>query len=239
MPAELVDTLKTSGAADVVDVKNGGLTIYLGLKSAEKPLDDARVRRALSLAIDRKGLTTDILKGKATLTGTQVSPFDAGYKDIPTPAYDPAAAKKPSPRPAIRAASPSASRPRAATSPPPKWPRPWSSNGRRSASRRNWKCRNGRSMPSRCRPRGADLHARLGSTQTLDADAALYAILKSGEPYSTVADKALDALLDESRKTIAPDARAAIFAKIQDHAAETVPLITLYREDLLYGKANP
>ncbi|MBP0651392.1 ABC transporter substrate-binding protein, partial [Mycobacterium tuberculosis] len=68
--------------------------IYFGLKTTEKPLDDARVRRALSLAIDRKSLVEQILSGKATLTGTQVSPFDAGYKALPTPAYDPAAAKK-------------------------------------------------------------------------------------------------------------------------------------------------
>jgi len=77
-----------------------------------------------------------------------------------------------------------------------------------------------------------------GSTQTLDADAALYAILKSGEPYSTVADPKLDALLDKSRKTIAPAARNAVFGEIQDVVASDVPLIPLYREDSLYGKAK-
>ncbi|WP_244471935.1 ABC transporter substrate-binding protein [Prosthecomicrobium hirschii] len=240
VPAELVDTLKTSGAADVVDVKNGGLTIYLGLKSAEKPLDDARVRRALSLAIDRKGLTTDILKGKATPTGTQVSPFDAGYKDIPTPAYDPAAAKKllaeagypngftirfQAPRRYISSAEVAQA-----------VVQQWAAIGVKAELEvPEW------SVYAQQVPAGKQAPIYMlawGSTQTLDADAALYAILKSGEPYSTVADKALDALLDESRKTIAPDARAAIFAKIQDHAAETVPLITLYREDSLYGKAK-
>lgn len=239
VPAALVDTLKSSGAADVVDVKNGGLTIYLGLKSAEKPLDDARVRRALSLAIDRKAIVADILKGKATPTGTQVGPFDAGYKDIPTPAYDPAAARKLLAEAgypdgfAIRFQAPrryisSAEVAQAIV-------QQWAAIGVKAELEvPEW------SVYAQQVPAGKQAPIYMlawGSTQTLDADAALYAILKSGEPYSTVADPKLDALLDESRRTIAPDARAAVFGKIQDYAAETVPLITLYREDSLYGKA--
>lgn len=41
-----------------------------------------------------------------------------------------------------------------------------------------------------------------GSTQTLDADAALYPILHTGEPYSTVSLPELDKLLNESRLTV-------------------------------------
>ena len=77
-----------------------------------------------------------------------------------------------------------------------------------------------------------------GSTQTLDADAAIYAIMKSGEPYSTVALPELDKLLDESRSIIDPEQRKAVLEKIQDFAAEQVPLIPLYQQDALYGKAK-
>jgi peptide/nickel transport system substrate-binding protein len=240
VPAELVDTLQSSGAADVVDVKNGGLTIYLGLKSTQKPLDDARVRRALSLAIDRKALVEQILRGKATPTGTQVGPFDAGYKEIPTPAYDPAAAKKllaeaglsggftirfQAPRRYISSAEVAQA-----------VAQQWGAIGVKAELEvPEW------SVYAQQVPAGKQAPVYMlawGSTQTLDADAALYAIMKSGEPYSTVSDAKLDALLDESRRTIAPSARAAVFGKIQDYAAETVPLITLYREDALYGKAK-
>jgi peptide/nickel transport system substrate-binding protein len=240
VPADLVDALKSSGAADVVDVKNGGLTIYLGLKSAEKPLDDARVRRALSLAIDRKSIVAEILKGKAAVTGTQVSPFDAGYKEIPPPAFDPAAAKAllaeagypngfsirfQAPRRYISSAEVAQA-----------IVQQWAAIGVKAELEvPEW------SVYAQQVPAGKQAPVYMlawGSTQTLDADAALYAILKTGEPYSTVADAKLDALLDQSRKTIATDARAKIFGEIQDYVAKEVPLITLYREDSLYGKAK-
>jgi peptide/nickel transport system substrate-binding protein len=240
IPAELVDTVKASGAADVVQVKNGGLTIYLGLKTAEKPLNDARVRQALSLAINRQALVTQILKGHASLTGTQVSPFDAGYKNVATPAYDPAAAKKllaeagypdgfsikfQAPRRYISSAEVAqaivqqfAAIGVKAELEVPEW-----------------------SVYSQQVPAGKQAPIYMlgwGSTQTLDADAALFAILRTGEPYSTVADPKLDELLDKSRKTIDPAARAAIFSEIQDYASKTTPLVTLYREDALYAKAK-
>ncbi len=75
-----------------------------------------------------------------------------------------------------------------------------------------------------------------GSTQTLDADAALYPIFRSGEPYSTVQLPELDGLLNASRRQIDPAARAALFAEIQDKATQLVPALTLYQEDAVYGK---
>ncbi len=64
------------------------------------------------------------------------------------------------------------------------------------------------------------------------------AILRSGEPYSTVSLPDLDALLDQSRRTIDPAARAEVLHKIQTVTAEQVPVIPLYQEDLLYAKSK-
>ena len=47
----------------------------------------------------------------------------------------------------------------------------------------------------------------------------------------------LDALLDKSRSTVDPEAREQILFDIQTLASEQVPLITLYQEDKLMGKA--
>ena len=75
-----------------------------------------------------------------------------------------------------------------------------------------------------------------GSTQTLDADAAIYAIFRSGEPYSTVSIPEMDTLLDQSRKIVDATAREQVLHDIQRLAAEQVPMLTLHQEDKLIGK---
>jgi peptide/nickel transport system substrate-binding protein len=238
VPVELAPRLASSKDVDLVQVHNGGLIIYLGLKTDEKPLGDARVREALSLAIDRQSIVQELLKNFATVTGTQVGPFDFGYQKTPLPAYDPARAKAllaeagykdgftirmQAPRHYINSAEVGqviaqefAAIGVTAQLEAPEW-----------------------SVYTQQVPAGKQAPVYMlgwGSTQTLDADAAIYPIFRSGEPYSTVKLPALDALLDESRRTIDPSARAAVFARIQDLAAKDVPVLTLYQEDAIYAK---
>ena len=54
VPANLADLVIDNDEVDLVQIRNGGLTVYIGLKMKEPPLDDLRVRQALNLAIDRK-----------------------------------------------------------------------------------------------------------------------------------------------------------------------------------------
>ena len=238
VPVALATTLSANPDVDVIKVNNGGLTVYLGLKTDVKPLDDVRVRQALSLAIDRKLIVDNLLQGFATTTGTQASPFDFGYKQEPVPPYDPARAKAllaeaghpdgfairmQAPRRYINSAEVGqviaqqfAAIGVKAELEVPEW-----------------------SVYAQQVPAGKQAPIYMlawGSTQTLDADAALFPILRSGEPYSTVKLPELDALLDESRRTIDAQKRAAIFAKLQDLATQLVPLLTLYREDSVYAK---
>ncbi len=237
VPAELVGLVKASPDLSLEQVRNGGLTIYLGLKSAEKPLSDVKVRRALSMAIDRKTIVTEILKGLGTATGSQTSPADFGYKAIDPPAYDPAKAK------ALLA---EAGYPDG-FSIKMQVPRRYISSaevGQAIAQQfaaigvkaelevPEW------SVYAQQVPAGKQAPIYMlgwGSTQTLDADAALFAILRTGEPYSTVAMPALDTLLDQSRKIVDADRRKAVLLEIQDKMVEDVPLLTLYQEDSLYA----
>ncbi|HEY2132310.1 MAG TPA: ABC transporter substrate-binding protein [Acetobacteraceae bacterium] len=238
LPVDLTPNVAADPKLDVVKVPHGGLIIYLGLKTAEKPLDDVRVRHALSMAIDRKTIITKILKGYADATGTQVGPFDFGYKDEPIPPYDPKQAKAllaeagyptgfairmQMPRHYINSAEIGqviaqefAAIGVTAQLEVPEW-----------------------SVYAQQVPAGKQApiyNLGWGSTQTLDADAALYPIFRTGEPYSTVSFPAMDALLDESRHTIDPTARAEILGKVQDMAIELVPALTLYQEDSLYAR---
>jgi peptide/nickel transport system substrate-binding protein len=239
VPVELVDAIGASGQAQVVRVRNGGLTIYMGLKSAEAPLSDPRVRRALTMAIDRRGIVDEILKGYAVATGSQTSPFDFGYAGVPPPLYDPAGAK----RLLAEAGFPNGFGIKVQV------PRRYISSaevGQAIAQQfaaigvkvelevPEW------SVYAQQVPAGKQAPIYMlawGSTQTLDADAALYAILKSGEPYSTYANPAMDRLLDASRASIDPAARAKLFAEIQALVTQDVPLLPLYQEDALYARS--
>jgi peptide/nickel transport system substrate-binding protein len=238
LPVDLAQNVAADPALQVVKVPHGGLVIYLGLKTGEKPLDDVRVRRALSMAIDRKTIAAEIVKGFADATGTQVGPFEFGYKDEPVPEFNPQKAKAllaeagyPNgltirmqvPRRYINSAEVGqviaqefAAIGVTAQLEVPEW-----------------------SVYAQQVPAGKQAPIYMlawGSTQTLDADAALYPILHTGEPYSSVSFPAMDALLEESRRTIEPAARAAVFGRIQDLAADIVPMLSLYQEDSLYAK---
>ena len=238
LPVDLAQTVSKNPDLDVVKVAHGGLIIYLGLKTREKPLDDARVRKALSLAIDRKTIVEQILKGFASATGTQVGPFDFGYKEEKVPPYDPAEAKN-----LLAAAGyPNGfsirmqvvSRYVNSAAVGQVIAQEFSAIGvKPELEVPEW------SVYTQQVPAGKQAPIYMlawGSTQTLDADAAIYPIFHTGEPYSTVSIPALDTLLDETRRTIDPAARAAVFAKIQDLAVEEMPALTLYQEDSLYAK---
>ena len=77
-----------------------------------------------------------------------------------------------------------------------------------------------------------------GSTQTMDADAALYPILRSGEPYSTVSIPTLDDLLERARREMDPEARSQLYHEVQRLADHEVPVVTLYHEDALLGRGS-
>ncbi|ALM82121.1 ABC transporter substrate-binding protein [Bordetella sp. N] len=74
---------------------NEFITDNAGKPLAQNPLTDVRVRRALSLAINRKAIVDRIMQGTVTESNQDMPPKTIGYntdiKDIP---YDPAAAKK-------------------------------------------------------------------------------------------------------------------------------------------------
>lgn len=63
--------------------------------NGKNPLMDKRVRQALSIAIDRKGIDDKIMEGVATPAGDLLPyPMGGTRKDTPVDAYDPAKAKK-------------------------------------------------------------------------------------------------------------------------------------------------
>ena len=240
VPADLVPALKNRPNVELEQVKGGGLTIYLGLKNSEKALSDVRVRQALSLALNRQAYTQQLLHGFGTPTGTMAGANDFGYLPVPATTQDIAKAKSlladagypngftlrfQAPRRYIASADVaqaivqdfSAIGVKAELDVPE-----WSVYTQQVAAQKQ-----------------APIYMLAwGSTQTLDADAALFPILRSGEPYSTVNDAELDKLLDESRQLVDADQRKKVLAQIQQRVADQQPLLPLYREDTLYAHST-
>lgn len=54
----------------------------LAINNRKKPLDDVRVRRAISHAIDRKAFIDGVLEGLAQPIGSHAAPTDLGYVDL-------------------------------------------------------------------------------------------------------------------------------------------------------------
>ena len=69
-------------------------TLFFRLNTHRAPFNDARVRRALALAIDRDTLVSQTLPGDRQPAPTFVPPLLAGYTPPTRRAYDPAAARQ-------------------------------------------------------------------------------------------------------------------------------------------------
>ncbi|ANF56324.1 ABC transporter substrate-binding protein [Halotalea alkalilenta] len=240
IPADLAQVIESNPELRLDRVENGGLTLYLGLKSDEPPLDDPRVREALSLAIDRQAVVSRLLRGFATVHGSQASPLDHGYLELPAPDYDPERARQLLAEAGygdgfeIRMQAPR--RYNASADVGQYLAQAFGQIGVKvSLEIPEW------SVYTQQVPSGSQAPIYMlgwGSTQTLDADAALYPILRSGEPYSTVRDAELDQLLDRSRQMLDEQERIELLAAVQQRVVDQRLLLTLYQEDSLYGVAN-
>ncbi|WP_062014610.1 ABC transporter substrate-binding protein [Aureimonas sp. AU4] len=91
---ELVEELKREERLSVV-VGNTELKVVAGMNARRKPFDDARVRRALMMAVDRAAVIEGAWSGLGTPIGSHYTPNDPGYVDLANHVpYDPQAAKR-------------------------------------------------------------------------------------------------------------------------------------------------
>lgn len=97
-PAFAVTTSPSSRVIYIALDQAGDTTPFVSDKGgkllARNPLRDARVRRALSAAINRAGIVERVLQGGGRPTGQLAVEGQAGYDPaLPPPAFDPAAAR--------------------------------------------------------------------------------------------------------------------------------------------------
>ncbi|WP_309127825.1 ABC transporter substrate-binding protein [Microbacterium sp.] len=94
IPENQVPVIEGSGTARVVEATSNKVTL-LGVNTTAGALQNADVRRAIAIAVDRDQIIDQLLEGFGTPTGQLVAEGVTGYvEDYPTPDFDQDAAKK-------------------------------------------------------------------------------------------------------------------------------------------------
>jgi peptide/nickel transport system substrate-binding protein len=95
VPPDLVPQVENDAKVEMAPVASVR-TMFVGMNTHTKPLDDVRVRKALNYAVNKDELIKAVMKGKAYPTGTLFGPQIYGYDPAiknSAYAYDPAKAK--------------------------------------------------------------------------------------------------------------------------------------------------
>lgn len=235
------DKIDSTDGIHVSAVERAGNIVYIGFKTDEAPLSDIRVRQALNYAVDVDSIVDNILKGAGVATNSIIGPSDAGYAGEPEGySYDPEKAKE-----LLEEAG-------------------YENGFDLTIDTVSWYLKNTEvtqaiaamlaevgvnatvndvesSVYRETVPAGQQSSAYMlgwSSTNTLDADAAIYAILHSGQSYSTYNNAEVDTLLDEARYATADTDRDALYAEIQQLYIEDAPRIFLYQENAYYGVSD-
>ncbi|WP_420733219.1 ABC transporter substrate-binding protein [Brevibacterium luteolum] len=87
-----VDTV--TGAAKVVSQQSNGV-VFLGMNSAEGPLEDKDVRNALELAINKQAIVSNVLDGRGDVATQMIAPLVGGFdSSVEATKYDPERAEE-------------------------------------------------------------------------------------------------------------------------------------------------
>jgi peptide/nickel transport system substrate-binding protein len=228
----LLPALATQPGLAVASRPGANLT-YVVVEEERSPLGDPRVRQALSLAVDRVTLCATLFAGRAHPAGTLVAPTHWAHADAPPLAFDPARAR-------ALLAEAGASRLHVTL----------------LTSTDRLRLDVARVVAQQLADVGVDaevvpleLGTMIARLNAGDFDLAILQLPEMTEPNvlrvflhgasvppaganrGRVRDTALDALLDEGARVSDPDARRAIYARLEAREREQMHLVPLWYED--------
>ena len=206
-------------------------TMYLVFNVAEPPFSDARVRRALALALDRKRITEQVLRSGEVANASLVPPMVPGYRSAAAPlAVDPPAA-----RALLAAAGYDETRPLTVTL---RHIAGVDSKKVHVAVAAMW-----RAIGVQAQLHHAELNAHFAALRQGDFQVAEAGWFGENNPehyvellmstigdvnYGRFADAGVDALLRQAKRTAALPARLALLRRAEAAALADHPLIPLY-----------
>lgn len=223
----------------VSTAERAGNIVYVGLKTDEAPFDNPLVRQAMNYAVDVDAIVENVLGGAAVTTNSIIGPYDFGYVGEYEDwyEYDPDKARE-------LLAEAGYADGFTANMDTVTWYLNCSDVGQAVAG---YLAEVGinvtvNAVESSVYSSSVPAHTQapmyfLGwsSTNSLDADAAIYSVLHSQDPYSTYYNSEMDAMLDAARSCMDETERAELYKQISDKVMEECPRIFLYQENKYYG----
>jgi len=235
LPAGALAKLSTSNRTKPVVVAQARVH-FVEFDVTRPPFDDARVRRALNLAVDMQALVDGLMDDEAVRVATLLSPVTLGFDpQVPPIGYDPLLAKE-----LLAAAGYPAGFDFELDAPATKW--------REAEAIREMLARVGVNAVVRIWSDWARLKEQilLGNRQawlgewgnsSLDPAGSIWPKLHSkGEAnYGGYRDDALDGLLEEAETRLPPDERLAAYATVQRYLRQQAPMLFGYALYEVYG----
>lgn len=242
VPPSLTSSIEAAQGARLETV-DGARVIYIGINtlSANPALQDARVRTALNLAIDRKGIVQGIFGGLATPTTALLTSIDFGFNpDLSPYPYDPEQAKK------LLADAGYASGLKLVLGTP---------NGRYVNDAQVAQAvaaqlqAIGVTVDLQVREYGAyvgelfsgkapDLFLIGWGNAPFDADFIYYNLLRTGQLLAYVSDPTLDAFLDQGHDSVDRSVRAEAYRQATQRIYDQAYVIDLYKQKDAYGVSD-
>jgi len=239
LDSDLAKPLRNSARAQVLTALTERIA-YVRLNTTKPPFDNKQVRQAVSLAMDRQGITEGILNGFDKPLGQMLTPSHQGYAaDLPMPAYDVKRAQ------ALVKQAGAAAQTEIELATSPVFDQRVVQAIQQMLTEIGLKVKiNMSDMASYLKRAQGGIEAvpqmSFGrwSCACQDADGVLHALLHSSSGWSGYRNPITDKLLDDARQTLDVAKRNQAYREVSRIVLEEAPLIPLYQSAMLYGAAK-
>lgn len=239
LDSDLAQSLKKSSRAQVLSVLTERVA-YIRLNTAKPPLDNLKIRQAVSLALDREAMVEGILGGFDKPVGQMLTTAHVGYAPkLPAPRYDLSAAK------ALVKEAGSAAQIEIELATSPVFDQRIVQAIQQMLTDAGLKVKINMSDMATFLKRaqgGLEQVPQMSygrwSCACQDADGVLFPLLHKSSAWSAFRNARADALLEEARSTVDAAKRLQAYQSVGEIVASEVPLVPLYQSAALYGAAK-
>ncbi len=239
LDSDLAQSLRRSSRAQVLSVPTERVA-YIRLNTVKAPLDNLKIRRAVSLALDRQAMVDGILGGFDKPVGQMLTTAHVGYAaNLPAPRYDVEAAK------ALVKEAGSAAQVEIELATSPVFDQRIVQAIQQMLTDVGLKVKINMSDMATYLKRaqgGLDQVPQISfgrwSCACQDADGVLFPLLHKSSSWSAFRNARADALLEEARSTLDAGKRLQAYRSVGEIVVSEVPLVPLYQSAALYGAAK-